>query len=307
MKNATTSRRAWTDLVLALFVLCAVSIPTRVRATGDDSLASARSLYAAAEYEQALGVLESLKAGEQTIDDRRTTDQYRAYCLIALGRSEDAEQAIGAVVTGAPLYTPSGSDVSPRVRSAFSDVRRRLLPSIVQAKYATAKTAFDRQQFVEAHDAFRELSAVMADPDMAPFASEPTFADLRMLTEGFLALSAKAMAPAPLDAHPPTISAPAIVTRLKVYDVDDADVVAPVLIKQTLPPFPRDLVADKPGVLELVIDEAGTVETVAMRVSLSPRYDKMLTDAASGWQYRPATVRDRPVKYRKVVHVEVKR
>ena len=49
-----------------------------------------------------------------------------------------------------PLYQPS-SEVSPRVRTAFSDVRRRLLPSIIPQQYAKAKAAlgdkFDVRRF----------------------------------------------------------------------------------------------------------------------------------------------------------------
>src|SRR5258707_9479103 len=120
------------DIILALLIAALVSIPTHAA----DSLAAARDLYAAAEYEDALALLNQLRPGDHAPDERRTIEQYRAYCLLALGRSVDAEQAIAAVVTATPLYKPSGADASPRVRSAFSDVRRRMLPSIIQEKYA---------------------------------------------------------------------------------------------------------------------------------------------------------------------------
>ena len=97
------------DIVLAALVAAVVSIPTRAA----DSLADARDLYAAAEYEDALALLNKLQPGEHPAEERRAIEQYRAYCLLALGRSADAEQAIAAVVNATPLYKPSGSDVSP--------------------------------------------------------------------------------------------------------------------------------------------------------------------------------------------------
>ena len=39
----------------------------------------------------------------------------------------------------------SETDASPRVRSMFSDVRRSLMPAVVQSAYAEAKASFDRK------------------------------------------------------------------------------------------------------------------------------------------------------------------
>src|SRR6266550_6238174 len=97
--------------------------------SAQDSLASARDLYASAAYEDALAVLNRLHSSDQHAsgaNDGRTIEQYRAFCLLALGRSAEAERAIEAVVAAEPTYHPSNTDVSPRVRSAFSDVRRRM-------------------------------------------------------------------------------------------------------------------------------------------------------------------------------------
>jgi len=110
-----------------------------------DSLSAARELYASAAYEDALAVLSRLNAAGLRPDDGRTADQYRALCLLALGKNAEAAQAIEAVVAGQPVYRPSEGEVSPRVRAAFSDVRQRVLPGLVQQRYALYKTAFDRK------------------------------------------------------------------------------------------------------------------------------------------------------------------
>jgi TonB family protein len=74
-----------------------------------------------------------------------------------------------------------------------------------------------------------------------------------------------------------------------------------------LPAFPGQTTVAIKGVMELVIDEAGRVESVKMRESLHPRYDRLAVDAARHWKYAPATVDGVPVKFRKLVQVSLKR
>jgi tetratricopeptide (TPR) repeat protein len=302
----------WFDAAIAIVIAALISIPTHAA----DSLAAARDLYAAADYEDALALLNQLQPGDHAPDERRTIEQYRAYCLLALGRSVDAEQAIAAVVTATPLYKPSGADASPRVRSAFSDVRRRMLPSIIQEKYAAAKAAFDRKNFPVAATVFTEVVEAMSDPDVADIVKQPPLADLRVLAIGFRDLSVSAAAPPPVPVRetPPTTApallvtpAPAtVVASLRVYATSDAQVVPPTALKQALPPFPAQLLANR-GVLELVINEEGLVENATMRESVNPRYDTQLVNAARSWQYKPAMLDGRPVKYRKMMQIDVKR
>ena len=303
----------WLDVVLALMVAALVSVPMRAA----DSLNAARDLYAAAEYEDALALLNRLQPGDHEPDERRAIEQYRAYCLLALGRSADAEQAIAAVVTATPLYKPSGTDASPRVRSAFSDVRRRVLPAIIQEKYAAAKVAFDRKNFPVAATVFSEVVEAMSDPDVADLVKQPPLADLRVLAIGFRDLSISAAIPSSLPSHespaaktPMTVSkppAPTVVVAPRIYASSDLQVVPPTAVKQTLPPFPAQYPTASRGVLELVIDQEGAVETATLRQSVNPRYDPQLLAAARSWQYKPATLDGVPVKYRKMMQVDVKR
>jgi protein TonB len=303
----------WFDAAIALVIAALISIPTHAA----DSLTAARDLYAAADYEDALALLNKLQPGDHAPDERRTIEQYRAYCLLALGRSVDAEQAIAAVVTATPLYKPSGADASPRVRSAFSDVRRRMLPSIIQEKYAAAKVAFDRKNFLVAATVFTEVVEAMSDPDVADVVKQPPLADLRVLAIGFRDLSVSAAAPPPVPVRetPPTTAPAMLVTPaptaavapLRVYAANDAQVVPPTALKQALPPFPAQLPVANRGVLELVINEDGAVENATMRESVNPRYDTLLVNAAKSWQYKPAMLDGRPVKYRKMMQIDVKR
>ena len=87
------------------------------------------------------------------------------------------------------------------MRTAFSDVRRRLLPTIVSQQYARAKTAFDSKDYTSASKGFTLVLSALDDPDLAQAASQPPLSDLRTLATGFQELTAKAAAP-PAPRHP---------------------------------------------------------------------------------------------------------
>jgi TonB family protein len=276
-----------------------------------DSLSAARDLYASAAYEDALAVLSRLNVAGLRPDDGRTADQYRALCLLALGKTAEASLAIEAVVAGQPLYRPSDGDVSPRVRAAFSDVRRRVLPGLVQQRYAQYKVAFDRKDYQTASAGFNELLALYADPDLANAAGRPPLADLRVLIGGFYELSLQAAAPPPAPEPAPvrTATAQAPVTQipqpLKFYSSADGDVVPPVTLRQQLPPYPGQVRQPMVGALEIVIDETGNVVQAAMRGAVAPAYDRQVVNAAQNWRYKPATINGVPVKFRKMVQVVI--
>ena len=58
------------------------------------SLAAARELYAAADYRAALVMLDRLATADPARQDRPAVELYRAFCLIALDRMNDADEAI---------------------------------------------------------------------------------------------------------------------------------------------------------------------------------------------------------------------
>ena len=150
---------------------------------GRDVVGPARDLYASARYDEALAVLNDLRPADaaNAISDRKSIEQYRSLCLLALGRGTEAESAIAAVVTADPTYQPGEVEASPRVRAAFSDVRRRLLPDIASSRYGDAKALFDRKEYVVAAQGFRQVVTLLDDPDMGG-----KLTDLRTLVSGFL-------------------------------------------------------------------------------------------------------------------------
>lgn len=293
-------------LAHVLIATCLAAPAFAQQANGaDNPLESARELYAAARYDEALAVLDNLRS-----EDRRSVEQYRSLCLLALGRTPEAEAAIAVVVTADPRYQPSEADTSPRVRSAFSDVRRRILPEIATARYTAAKAAYDRKEWKLAEQQFRDVLSLLADPDMGG-----RLTDLRILASGFVDLATAAAAPPPEPAKPaPPPPAPAPPPaprpdRNKVYTSDDAGVVPPVVVRQDVPAVPANITAQTRdrGRVEVVIDEQGRVVSVTMRQSIHPFYDQLVIVAAREWRYRPATLDGVPVKYRRNIGIAVSR
>ena len=303
---------AWLTVTLALSATAAAQTTLVV---------SARDLYASARYDEALAMLNAASpADSPSIGDRKAIEQYRSLCLLALGRGTEAEKAIAAVVTADPSYQPSEAEASPRVRTAFTEVRQRLLPDIARSRYADAKGSFDRKDFQQAEGQFRSLLALIDDPDMGG-----RLGDLRVLVTGFLDLSSAAAAPPPPPAAPapapsrqddPAPAAPAIpqaaaaqAPEARIYGGDDANVVLPTVVKQELPRVAPQIAsqARAKGLLEVVIDEQGRVINATLRVGLHPLYDAQLLAAAQAWKYKAATLNGQPVKFRKVIQVSLTR
>ena len=273
-------------------------------------LAVARDLYASARYDEALAMLNGVRQQESgNPTNLRSIEQYRSLCLLALGRGAEAEAAIAVVVASDPMYQPTETEASPRVRTAFSEVRQRQLPDIARTRYASAKASFDKKDYSSAEQQFRELLRLIDDPDMGG-----RLGDLRMLVTGFVDLSAAAATPPPEpkpeprreEAAPPT-PAPAVPDVQKIYTSDDEGVSPATPIRQEVPRVPVQLVNQtrERGILDVTIDEQGRVISAVIRLSLHPIYDSQVLVAAREWRYQPATLNGRPVKFRKIIQITV--
>ncbi|HWJ57518.1 MAG TPA: hypothetical protein VNR90_14865, partial [Vicinamibacterales bacterium] len=223
-----------------------------------DAIGEARNLYASARYDEALAVLNDMRPAEVpgAAGDLKSIEQYRSLCLLALGRGSEAETAIAAVITVDPSYLPGDADASPRVRAAFSDVRKRLLPDLAAKRYTDAKSTFDRKDYVKATLQFKQVLLLIDDPDMGG-----RLADLRTLAAGFLDL-AVAATPAPEPPKPAPVAPPPPPPvpqpdPNRIYTSLDTDVVAPVVIRQEVPRMTTLMKAQarSRGVVEVVIDE----------------------------------------------------
>ena len=276
-----------------------------------DTLDRAKDLYNTAAYDEALLVLNRLRQTASSTDSTEIAG-YQAFCLLALGRTLDARQAIAALVKSDPLYRLSESSSSPRTRAVFDEIRRELLPTIVQQTYDQAKAAYDRK---EPDVAVREFDRVLALLDEPGLSGLPNMEDLRRLATGFRDLSKAAATPPPPTVSnvpdlPPTAPAPAPAPREPVtYSVGDAGVVPPVGVSKTTPSWrPRSDVERRQlfrGVLELLVDERGDVVAAVLGKSVHPAYDPELLEMAKSWKFKPATKDGVPVRYRTTVEVRL--
>jgi TonB family protein len=288
----------------------AVLLLSGPRLHAQDSLEAARQLYASAEYTSALTMLNALSTADSPREERRAIALYRTLCLLAVGRSAEADRSIESMVSADPLYRPEADDIPPRMQKAIAEARKRMLPAILQQKYKESKSAFDKQDFMHAASGFKEMLDGLADPDITLAASQSPLADLKTLAVGFYELSSKALLPPPMPVPavaeavlPP--GPPAAIQPPKVYTVEDRNVIPPQAIRQQIPAFPGKVTMAKTGVLELVIDNSGNVESAMMRVPVNAQYDRMATAAAKTWQYQPATVDGTPVKFVKRIQVSL--
>jgi hypothetical protein len=185
-----------------------------------DALSRAKDLYHSAAYDEALALLDGI--GDARREVATEVAQYRAFCLLALDRRDEARQAIERIVNLDPFYLPSDAEASPRIRSVFQEIRRGRLPRVVQQSYAEAKSAFDRSD-PDAYAQFDRVLALLDDPDMQ---GTREVADLRLFTMGFRDLvraaarvateAALKTAPAPATLAPPPADATALAEAASV-------------------------------------------------------------------------------------------
>ena len=179
--------------------LLAVGVPAR--AADEELLASAKSLYESASYEAALSEFSAIHASELA----DTVDTYKALCLLGLGRTREAEQALELVVTRRPLLVLNDAEYSPRVVALFRDVRKKALPAAAQQLYLAARTDYENKKYDVAATGFTQVLQIIAE--IGADAQTTTLADLKELATGFATLAdAKSAAPAP---PPPRAAAPA--------------------------------------------------------------------------------------------------
>jgi len=91
----------------------------------------------------------------------------------------------------------------------------------------------------------------------------------------------------------------------RVFTMEDTDVVAPVTVRQVMPRFPDVLTAAVSGVIDLVIDPSGNVESARIIDPVHVRYDSLLLNAAKKWQYQPATLDGSAVRYNKRIQISL--
>ena len=299
-----------TPVLMALASAMFLSIGGDVRAD-DGPLDRAKELYRSAAYDEALGVLDSIRATDSSPDGVEV-NEYRVFCLVALDRKDEARNAITTLVTANPSYQLSETQASPRVLAVFKEVRQSLLPSLVQRAYAEAKAAFDRKDPRSAAG-FERVLTLLRDPDLPP---SRELTDLAVVAAAFRDLGdareAAAALPPPVAAAPARESsaggdgaARARAAEPPVYRDGEPNLTPPVTIAQALPQVHLAERRLWTGAIEVLIDETGKVLSTRMATPVQPTYDRQLLQAALNWKYRPALKDGMPARYSKIINVRL--
>jgi hypothetical protein len=209
-------------LALSLWLLASQA---GASAPAPDRLAGVKALYAAADYDAALIVLST-----DDVASAPGADQYRALCLLALGRIEEAERLVQSLIRRNPSFRMSVTDVTPRMIALFEQTRQRLLPGILDDRFREAKATYEQGRYGEATTQFNALNGLLVDEDASSSEGAVVTRDMRRVVDEFLKLAAAARAeavspqrpPVPATTAPPAAPAPA-------PKEDDATVIARVV------------------------------------------------------------------------------
>jgi tetratricopeptide (TPR) repeat protein len=288
-----------------------------------DPLRDAKDLYASAAYEDALSSLTKLSsAGANTPDVQRQAQEYRAFCLFALGRTDEAESIAETIIKKDPFMQLDAADASPRLEAMFSGVRKRLLPSMIRERFRSARAGLDQKDYAAAEPHLTQAHLMIAEASKLGVRDD-ALADLGVLVDGFLDMirltaeqrnnalaAAGSDTPAPAAAPPSApVSRPAAVPA-RAYSAADEAITPPVAIDQRMPSMSPAMAriaktSHRNGILDIVINESGDVVDAIVRQSLMPSFDSIVASSARRWKYRPAMMNGTPVRYVKTIALVV--
>jgi TonB family protein len=259
-------------------------------------------LYAAAAYDEVLSLLEQQSSP--------WAQQYRALSLLALGRQQDAEAVVEALVTASPEFTISAADVPPRFAALVTRVRREVVPGILRQLFVEGREQYRGKAMDSAAARFERLIALSSGAELRDVAE---VADLRLLAESFLDLAKTPRAPAPtpqvteVAATPAATPAATAGAPRPVASAARRTSTPPVAVRQDIPPWPGALTirGAQEGAVRIQINKEGRVTAANMVKSVHPRYDMQLLAATRFWTYTPATMDGQPIESESVVQIRL--
>ena len=285
---------------LLIVFVCLTAPCLAVSAAAQTDLGEARTQYEEAEYEEALTTL--TKASPSTPADRVQLEQYRAFCLIALGRLPEAERAVAALVAADPTYVPPSTVASPRVLAMVADIRRKELPAVVRRVLESGRAAYESKNTALAQQQFELLLKLLDDPAME---GRPERDDLRTLAKGFTTLLVAA--PAPRPAPPAEATRPASPSP---GPAAASTFVPAVVVQEALPVWtpPSASIArnEYNGAVKVRIGTDGRVKLATIDQPSHPAYDAVLLNTARSWVYKPALQNGTPIESERVITVRLR-
>lgn len=289
--------RTWPAAIA--MVLTAAAAP----AFAQNPLDEAKRHYAAAAYEDALASLD--RASGDPAARRVEVEQYRAFCLIALGKMPDAERAVAALVDADPQYKPSPSVASPSVLSLVADMRKKELPAVARRLLEAGRAAFKEKDYDTAQEQLEVLLELLDEPAATDL---PGAGDLRLLAESFVTLadaSAREAGPS-ADAASAAGPAAAAAAPAPVPDVLTDPVPLQQEVPQWIPPNPTAASRAYDGAIRVLIGVDGRVKSATMDKATYPSYDVRLLQASREWRYKPATRNGEPVESERIIPIQLR-
>lgn len=177
-------------VLFAVIVFAVIASLAVADISGQQKLSQARALYASADYEQALAVLKEAAADERAGSLRRDIDVSTFECLVALDRAQEAEPLVESIVLGDPGFLTATADMPPKASAVFRDIRKRILPRVVDQQYVSAKTLLEAKRYAEAAERFRIVLALLEDSDMEHKEGSQEPVSMRVLAQEFHDLAA---------------------------------------------------------------------------------------------------------------------
>jgi hypothetical protein len=277
-------------------------------------LAAAAAVTAAAiawvEYGRTTGAVspDDVSAVAQRVGDRVGSTLMSGLSAITqrvgLGRlvSEGAEAAsveTPAAAAEAPTLTRANTAPSASTQSA----RPAPLPTVEPASARSSRSPE------------RGASAVVpSQTPAAPVSAAPRGEPVQVLAFDLdPKVRADSIAPAPIERSVVTVtvrqqavSAPS--EDAAVYSSESAGVEPPIAVRPQLPTaLPPNVNRDTLIEIELVVSEAGSVDSVRLLGEARNMYDGMWLSAIKAWQFQPAVKGGDAVKYRKTVWIAARR
>jgi hypothetical protein len=198
------------------------------------------------------------------------------------GRPQDDEAARPVIKSAEATYGIAAAPISERAQARPVAVQRsslREVPQKAQREYRRARELFDQKDYAKAADGFVEVIKLLDDGELSP-----PVAELRSLASDYSVLSRA------------TLSA---ITGGPVYRSGDEGVTEPVAVRQYLPDPPPKMPPGRLGVLFLVVDGQGAVESVRLESPSNRYHDRFWLSAAKTWRFKPAVRDGQPVKFLK--------
>jgi protein TonB len=232
-------------------------------------------------------------------------EQYRALCLIALGRISEAERAVAALVDADPTYVPPSSVASPRVLAMIAEIRRKELPGVARRVLDSGRAAYEAKDIPRAQRQFDLLLKLLDDPIME---GRPEREDLLAVARGFSTLLVAAPAPRPeteRPAAPPAAAAGTPPAAPAVSTFVPASVIQESLPIWT-PPNPAVARNEYNGAVKVRIGTDGRVKAATIDRPTHPAYDTALLNTARSWLYKPAMQNGTPIESERVIAVRLR-